>query len=513
MKKILYAFLLIQLVACASVSRSPTVTISDGQLLGAVVDQVAVFKGIPYAAPPVGDLRWQPTAPVKSWSGARAAQEYGYFCPQKNTPLLWFELGEMSEDCLTLNVWSPNLASEKPLPVMVWIHGGGYLNGSGNIPRLNSPALAREGVVLVTINYRLNVFGFFAHPALDGVTEQAPVGNYGLMDVMASLQWVEKNIAQFGGDASNVTIFGESAGASLVNYLLIMPDAEGLFDKAISQSSAVGIVPDTHISKRVGFKPSAYKVAQKYVKALGLQDEDDVGQALRRLSAGQLLAGIDDRMVFPPMVEGDLIPDHSAKLFAAGKQHAVPFLNGGNSWEASLGRQIGGGFSPDVMAKLVTKKNREKLYPSLQGEILADTIFGDMIILSGARYVADHMVNSGQPVYHYHFSYVAKARRDTQPGAAHADDIAFAMKTLEIELDAVAKADRTVSDLMSAYWVEFARSGSPNRAGLPHWVQYSKTAGNVLEIGDSVEQHGHFLQDRMDYHQSSALKLLDRFTK
>ena len=241
------------LSSCSILDSDLRVKVESGWLQGSEENKVLSFKGVPFAASTEGINRWRPPQIKDPWRGTRYAQDYGDFCPQSKRDTLWFELGTTSEDCLSLNVWTPKKTSVAKLPVMVWIHGGGYLQGSGNIPRLNNPEFVKQDVVLVTVNYRLNVFGFFAHPSLVQKSDNEMVGNYGLLDVIAALEWIQRNIHQFNGDPNNVTVFGESAGASLISYLMITPESKGLFHKAISQSAAVGLAPDTHIDKRVGF--------------------------------------------------------------------------------------------------------------------------------------------------------------------------------------------------------------------------------------------------------------------
>jgi para-nitrobenzyl esterase len=510
---------LVAIAGCSGIawnSASPEVSVESGRLRGAVIDEVRVFKGIPYAAPPVGEFRWLPPRPVTSWDGVRSATGYGPHCAQIDPGILWFELDQSSEDCLTLNVWSPAVDADAKLPVMVWIHGGGYSNGSGNIARLNSPSFARQGVVLVTINYRLSVFGFLNHPALAASDPRGSTGNYGLLDVVAGLGWVQRNIAEFGGDPNNITIFGESAGAGLVNTLLVMPSTAGLFHKAISQSASVGLAPDPYPDRRAGFLQPANKAGIKYAKRLGIADYQSaspaVAAALRAKTTDQLLTvlAMEDR--YTPVVDGKTLPDQVGALTAAGKQHPVPYITGGNSWEASLGREIGGGFSPEFAARLVPQADKDFLYPDLSGEALADQIFGDLIVLSGSRYTADQMIKVGAPVYSYFLTYVAAARRDTQPGTAHTDDIAFVLQTLdnEADLDSVSDKDREISELMSAYWVQFARTGNPNDAGLPEWPAYTSSQGPVLEIGDTIAVRDNLLQDRMEFHIARGTGLLKK---
>lgn len=506
-------FVLLGLLAgCAPLADTPTdplVTVDTGRLQGVRSDGVQVFRGIPYAAAPVGALRWRPPQPAVSWEGIRQAREYGPTCAQPQSALLWFELNNPSEDCLMLNVQTPDTRSTEALPVMVWIHGGGFSQGSGNLARLNGSAIPREGVVLVTINYRLAVFGFLAHPDL--VVPGDPVGNYGLLDAVAALEWIQRNIRAFGGDPTRVTVFGESAGADAVNYLMVMPAARGLFHRAISQSSSVGMAPAPRLDRRVGFNASAEQVANTFVTQLKLPATADTAAALRTLPADELLAAMGERDRFTPIVDGQTLPDQPGLLFAAGKQQRVPYITGGNSWEASLGRQIGGGFSPAFAARLVPAADKARLYPNLEGEPLDDAIFGDLIILSHSRYLAAQMHTAGSPVYAYHMSYVAADRRARQPGAAHTDDIAFVMGTLDTESDltTVTTQDRETSRLLTNYWVQFARTGNPNAPGLPAWPEYEPATAPVLEVGDDVAVRYGLLAERMDYHIQRGKALLD----
>ena len=395
---------------------------------------------------------------------------------------------------------------------MVWIQGGGYLQGSGNIPRLNNPEFVKQDVVLVTVNYRLNVFGFFAHPDLVHKSDNEMVGNYGLLDVIAALEWIQRNIHQFNGDPNNVTVFGESAGASLISYLMITPESKGLFQKAISQSAAVGLAPDTHIDKRVGFNVSGMEIAKKFTERMGFELDQSMDQ-LRQLSSDEIIEQLDPRTVFGPMIDGTLIPDHAGLLFAQGKQHDVPFLIGGNSWEASLGRQIGGGFSPKFISKLVPKKDKDILYPGLNGEELEDQVFGDLVLLSTGRYMANQMKYVDSKTYHYHFSYVASEKVNQQPGAAHSDDIAFVMKTLGVELNNVSEKDKQISNSMHNYWVQFAKTGDPNVPGQTNWTAYNQDNGSVLEIGDTIVLRNDFLNERINYHINRGTDFLQSMTK
>lgn len=497
------------LAGCAQLTGSasgPVVTIDTGQLRGTRVDGVTAFRGIPYAAAPVGERRWRPPEPATAWTGIRPATDYGPTCAQPRVAAP-AGIGRFDEDCLTLNVSTPDTRPARLMPVMVWIHGGGFSQGSGNVPQLNGTAIPRQGVVVVTINYRLAMFGFLAHPALARPGD--PVGNYGLLDAVAALRWVQRNIDAFGGDPRRVTLFGESAGADAVNYLMVMPAARGLFQQAISQSSSVGLAPAPRLARSAGFNPPAEKIADAFILKLGLAAADPAA-TLRALPTERLLAAMGERDRFTPVIDGETLPDQVGLLFAAGAQHKVPYLTGGNSWEASLGRMIGGGFSPAFAARLVPAADKARLYPGLAGDQLNDEVFGDLIILSHSRYLAGRMRAAGMPVYSWYFSYVAADRRLRQPGAAHADDIAFVMGTLDEEPDLarVTARDRHVSRLMTRYWTQFAKTGNPNVPGLPEWPPFEPGADRVLEIGDEVAARDSFRTERLDYHLQRGLDRL-----
>jgi para-nitrobenzyl esterase len=322
-----------------------------------------------------------------------------------------------------------------------------------------------------------------------------------------------------------VTIFGESAGAGIVNTLLVVPAAEGLFHQAISESASVGLAPDPYPDRRAGFLPPSNKAGEAFVKRFDPRDLDKedyksadpkLAQALRRIDTEDLLEVISIADRYTPIVDGQFLPDQVAVLTAAGKMHKVPYITGGNNWEASLGREIGGGFSPEFAGKLVPAADKERLYAGLEGEALDDQIFGDLIVLSGSRYTANQMVAQDVPVYSYFLTYVAGARRATQPGAAHTDDIAFVLQTLDNEEDledAVTTEDRRISKLMSNYWVQFAKTGNPNHEGLPEWPAYTGDNGPILEIGDELVVHDNLLEERMQFHIDRGLDLQEKIRK
>ena len=263
-------------------------------------------------------------------------------------------------------------------------------------------------------------------------------------------------------------------------------------------------------TRRVGFNAPAEQLANNYIEKLALPETADLAATLRALPTGQLLAAMGERDRFTPIVDGRVLPDQPGRLFATGRQQKVPYMTGGNSWEASLGRRIGGGFSPAFAAKLVPVVDQARLYPGLSGEALDDAIFGDLVILSQSRFLANQMCALQAPVYAYYFSWVAEDRRARQPGAAHADDIAFVMGTLDAETDLsrVTAQDQAISRLMTGYWLQFARSGNPNNPDAPDWPVYEPGSAQVLEIGAEVEVRNGFLAERMAYHLKRGQEML-----
>ena len=313
------------------------VTVTGGQIRGALADvnpEIVTFKGVPYAAPPVGDLRWKPPQPVVAWDGVRDATVTGPICMQVGPPALGAQDGPQSEDCLVLNVWAPK-ETDAPLPVIVWIHGGGFFNGSSFLPTYDGTRFAENGVVLVSINYRLNVFGFFSHPALSTESPHGASGNYGLMDMVAALEWVRDNIAAFGGDPNQVTIFGESAGGGAVMSVMLMPQSEGLFHRAISESTWV-YGWDRQLSQPVGDWGSAEAQGVHIAEALG-GSGDDVLDTIRAATAQELQevanAGAGSLLtrtgyLWAPNTDGWVIPDDPRHMYEDGRQHDVPLITG-----------------------------------------------------------------------------------------------------------------------------------------------------------------------------------------
>jgi para-nitrobenzyl esterase len=467
-------------------------TVPQGALAGTTEDGIATFKGIPFAAPPVGPLRWRAPQAAPGWQGVRAADAFGFTCPQQKLPLIQRLLAPHlpeSEDCLTLNVWTPD--SHARLPVMVWIYGGAFVRGSSANPLFDGTDLARHGVVLVTFNYRLGWLGFFNHPALAAEVPNAPHGNYGLMDQIAALEWVKHNIAAFGGDPDNVTIFGESAGGMSVNDLMASPRAAGLFEKAISESG-LGL---TATPTKDAAEATAISFATRH-DAAGTPAE--IRERLRGLSVSQIL---DDQEKLPslslvaPTIDGEIIPEDVSVAFAQGRAARVPYIAGSNSNESTLMPALHmtpAGFLQSLGDKLpVVRKVYEENGP-LSDDVLGREVFNDALFAGGAQGLADFVGKTGQPSYVYQFAYVSEAQRADMPGVGHGGELpyVFGVRGLlrnRLYASAVRKAtpnDIAVIAQTQAYWTNFAKTGDPNGPGLPAWKATSAGAPVTLLVND-----------------------------
>ena len=478
------------------------IRLDSGLVSGAAVGfagDVHVYKGIPFAAPPVGDLRWGPPQPVKPWEGTRACTEFGPWCPQPK-PLMGREMGTQGEDCLYLNVWTPAKSPADKLPVMVWIHGGGHTTGSGASSFYNGEALAREGVVLVTINYRLGPFGYFAHPLLSKESERKVSGNYGLLDQIAALQWVQRNIAAFGGNPGCVTIFGESAGAVSVCRLMVSPLSKGLFHRAIAESGGAQGHNRGLRDTRDGLEPME-KVGERIAESLGCDKAADPLAALRAKTPQELLdashptQGLFGKGIrFGPIVDGWALPDDPAALFAAGRQHDVPFMAGSNADEGSVftrqlpiqrvfgykwmvRRRFGG--HADAVLRLFPAERDEDASAAMS------RLVGVSAFVAPARALVRAMERVASPGYLYHFTRVAPIERLKPLGAFHALEIGYVFGTLEGHAGFDEK-DKALSQTMRKAWARFAATGDPNGEGLPQWPPYRAETDPYMEFGDAV---------------------------
>lgn len=457
------------------------VKIDTGALSGRQASDINIFKGIPYAAPPVGDLRWRAPRPAAAWTGVREADRFGFDCMQNKPGWDATQSKEpTSEDCLTLNVWAP--AAAKGAPVMVWIHGGGYVMGSGSQPIFDGGKLAARGMIVVTLNYRLGRFGFFAHPALTKEAAGAATGNFGYMDQVAALQWVKRNIAAFGGDPANVTIFGESSGGGSVSQLMLMAPSRGLFAKAISQSGGGrDILP--LLGADTPAKKSAETIGLAFAAKAGVAGEDPA--ALRAIPASKVLGNIDllnqeEATYSGPLIDGVLVTSNAAAGFAAGKQAPVPYLVGANSDELGIIPALfrGGMVSKALKAFGDDAAAVETAYGSKSA--MNDRFLSDSTFVEPARYLAGTQAAAGRPTWLYSFGYVPEAKRKSLKGAPHASELAFVFGNLSALDVAATPADEAAARLIGDYWTSFARAGDPNGSGRVAWPAYSRQADSRL---------------------------------
>ncbi|MGA2738454.1 MAG: carboxylesterase family protein [Bryobacteraceae bacterium] len=487
MPRKLILFCLAAAISHAAVPETAKVVkVDTGRVKGAVSNGVAAFKGVPFAAPPVGALRWKAPQPAPRWKGVREATEFGPRCMQGNIygDMIFRDKGP-SEDCLYLNVWTPATSANARLPVMVWVYGGGFAAGATSEPRQDGENLAKKGVVVVSMNYRLNVFGFFSHAELAKESGHDSSGNYGLLDQVAALQWVHRNIAGFGGDPGKVTIFGESAGSFSVSALMASPPAQGLFQRAIGESGAF-------FGKVLGLKALAATEAAdaEFAASVGAQSLAD----LRAKPAAELLAAAakQNEIRFAPNIDGYFLPQTVIEIFAGGKQSHVPLLAGWNHDEGGYGSIFGKDAPTTANFVAYAHKNFAdraddflKLYPAGSDEEAkrsAQDLAGDQFIaFSTWKWLEMQAATGNSTLYRYEFDDAppvpATADADAAPrGAYHSAEIEFVFGALSAHNLPWRPEDKALSDLMSTYWSNFAKNGDPNGSGLPLWPAYSSQA-------------------------------------
>lgn len=472
------------------------VGVEGGQVRGRVADEVLSFKGIPFAAPPVGELRWRSPQPVRPWAGVRDASTYGHDCMQIPFPSDAAPLGTTpAEDCLTLNVWRP-AAPGKKLPVIVWIYGGGFVNGGSSPDVYDGAAFARKGLVFVSFNYRLGRFGFFAHPALTAAGE-GPVGNFGLMDQHAALAWVRRNIAAFGGDPDQVTVFGESAGGMSITSLMGAPAARGLFGRAaIMSGGGRGPAPLRRMSQDLPDLPSAETIGVNFAAANGIAGAGAPAlTALRALPAAAVAKGVSLAELFagraadPPTWTGPFQDDVTVlganpELFARGAMARMPLMVGATG--ADIG-SVPARSKDELFGLFGQDRDKARAAFDASGEAplptLIQTVGRQSLMIEPARYLASEMTATGQPAWHYRFSYVARSMRAAWTGAPHATDIPYAFDTVAAKYgDKLAPEDAAVARAFHAYLVNFARTGDPNGPGLPAWPRYDHRSDALLDL-------------------------------
>jgi para-nitrobenzyl esterase len=485
MRRIVLALLVAVFAATPALARGIALRIDQGILNGETEDDVQVFKDIPFAAPPVGELRWREPQPAPGWNSGRDATAFGPICPQN--PTQYTKGLPQSEDCLTLNVWSPNTTSAAKLPVMVWIYGGGFLNGGAAMPLYDGTDLAQHGVVVVSFNYRLGHLGFFAHPAVLDENRDRASGNFGLLDQIAALKWVKDNIAAFGGDPANVTIFGESAGGVSVNDLIASPLARGLFARAISESG-LGL-------NEVPSRPNAEKVSVDFATKSGITGNDAAALAkLRALKVEDILRNqgtLAGEGRIGPFVDGKVIPADVSVLYAKGEIARVAYIAGSNSNEASLAPALGS--DPEKgLSVFGDQLPRVRAIYEANGPLttaeFARQVFGDGLFTSAAQALAGFVAKTGEQARVYHFAYVADHYKGKVPGVIHGGEIAyvFGLRGLGLIGKFASDKDRSIVAQTQAYWTNFAKTGDPNGPGLPAWPAFSSSSRETLVIDDTT---------------------------
>jgi para-nitrobenzyl esterase len=485
---LLAAALAMALSGAAQAQKPLQVATASGPVKGVVQDGLAAFKGIPYAAPPVGPLRWRPPQPANPWTEPFDASHFGAMCAQ---PTLPSGPNKGSEDCLTINVWAPNGTTQGKRPVMVWIYGGAFVVGSSDkMLDQGASELSKRGVVLVSFNYRVGRFGFFAHPDLIKEHPHDPVANYWLMDQIAALKWVKANIASFGGDPSNVTIFGVSAGGTSVNALVASPKARDLFQKAISQSGGGLFNSSTPLA-------DAEKAGLEVAARAGASGPGAL-RTLRGLSTEQILDNEQGPPAYGPVVDGKLLTDALPVMFAKGDIAPVSYMSGTTSDEFSIfgmmgftGQTLKERFGVDVAA---ARPAYEQDGPLTDSELVSQ-IGTDFIFTAGAQGLAGMAARHGRKTYTYRLAYLAAEFRPTLKGVPHGGDQMYVFG-LDYKPNPVfapgtwaakpTEKDRAISAMMATYWTNFARTGDPNGDGLPLWETFQRPDNETLLIDDET---------------------------
>lgn len=471
----------------------------DGGLISGLESsdkEVYIFKGIPFAAPPIGDLRWRPPTPVDPWEGVKECNTFGAsgVQPSPEPFYMWSEeflipKEPINEDCLYLNIWTPAKRTDENRPVMVWIHGGGFTSGSGSVPIYDGEAMARKGVVFVNINYRLGIFGFFAHPELTAESAYDASGNYGLMDQIAALKWVKNNIAQFGGDPENITIAGQSAGAASVAYLIASPLTKNLFSKAIAESGAglFSMVPSLE-------RPGLHNLEMAEQEGMRITTELDAKSitTLRTIPAADLLQKVRYRA--HPIIDGHVLPERVAKIYRENKQNKVSLLTGWNEDDGILirGTQDAKAFKEGILSQW-GKLSEELLifYPATNdsiAKISQHKLQRDLAFGSQNYTLANILSDQGRDVFVYRFTRDVPDGDQEDFGAFHTGEVPYALNNLNFVDRPFEPIDYKLSDAMASYWVNFIKSGDPNDDEHSQWPKYYVKSREIMVFGDQTQK-------------------------
>jgi para-nitrobenzyl esterase len=498
----------------------PVVSTQRGPVQGVGYgDGSAAFLGIPYAAPPTGERRWRAPEPPAPWTQPREATAFGGTCPQ--TSMFGGKPVASTEDCLYLNVWTPSLKPQRPAPVMVWIHGGGFTMGSTSLELYDGAALAREGVVVVSMNYRLGALGFLAHPTLTAENAQPGSGNYGLMDQRLALQWVRDNVAAFGGDPNNVTLFGESAGAISVCLQMLSPQSQGLFQRVIAESGTCYLTGlPLHDPGTPAVEDSAEERGVRFAHEVGCT-EGDVAACLRTKTPEQLLAAsgpaldlLVPRVPFGPIVDGQVLPAAPRQLLAERKYTPVPLLLGTNADEGTLFTMKAKLDTPEQYEQAMRTRSPVhaeqllRIYPVTAFATPRDAfnhVMRDALFLCPSRRLARTVVEHGQPVYAYHFTYAPKSFFGlfTNLGAFHAAELPFVFAAEQGVMKLGNAQERELSEKVLGYWTRFATHGNPNGEGAAEWPAYTREGEPHLVLDLKLGQGA-----RLDQAHCDALEAL-----
>ncbi|HUO97204.1 MAG TPA: carboxylesterase family protein [Rhizomicrobium sp.] len=480
--------------------------VEQGKLEGFARGGVAAYLGIPYAAPPVGSLRWRAPKSAPAWKGKRKAYAFGANCmqiitPHGHGPWTWeySAQGKVSEDCLFVNVWTPATSTKDKLPVLFWIHGGGYFEGSSSAAIYDGDSFARKGIIVVSLNYRLGALGFLATPGLSAESPQHVSGNYGVLDTIAALKWVKKNIAAFGGDPKRVTIYGQSAGAGMVTTLTFIPQAKGLFEGAIAQSGVAANFPMQSMkqAEQSGIDFAASVGAPTLAKLRALPAED--------LLKAPVPAGGPPMLRFMPIVDGWLLPGQPADLSAKGEINDTPFLTGQTANEASAMSPKWGDLTPEecdaAFARMTGawagRFKAAYLKPGEDCNTGLAQFQTDRGVFSAYQWIASRLKAGKGPVYAYLYSHLEPGSDAARYGVFHSSDIAYVFGTLDKTPERpFTGKDRAISNTISDYWVNFVKTGNPNGAGLPEWPAADPARPVVMETGDDFRAREPMSQEK-----------------
>jgi para-nitrobenzyl esterase len=487
------------------------IQLDGGPIKGKLEDGVRIFLGIPYAAPPIGELRWKPPQELAAWTQVRDCTVFGSSCPQPKQQ----DTGKFSEDCLYLNVWTAAENPDKRLPVMVWIHGGGFNFGSASLPEYNGRNLAKRGVVVVTINYRLGPLGFFVHPLPAKESAHDTSGNYGLLDQIAALKWVRKNIVSFGGDPDRVTIFGQSAGSRSVTLLMISPLSAGLFHRAIAQSGGPIIGSEYLDPGFNGNMANVSKMGRELISRLGCDKAEDVLAAARAKSAQEVLEAADCKtdvfddggLFFAPVFDGWVLPKNPLAAYSGGKQHDVPLivgstLNEGNIYLADQKDLTVERYRSFLKSRFADHYVKAfEMFPAHKTNEVAPALDRLLTVAANAqpaRFVAQSMAHKKSKAYLFQFTRLPGTPMARKLGVHHGVDLAYVFGNLD-KSGGYDDTDMLISHRMMDYWVNFAKTGNPNGQGLVDWPAYKSNSDLNLEFANTIHINKHLFKKECDF--------------